>query len=187
MVIQIRGTSGSGKSWVMRQVMERTKYWVPEYVEGRKQPLLYKWAIRKDPRNMCILGHYETACGGCDTIGSARKVYQLIKELGGTYNTILCEGLLLSEDVKWSSQLSDLYVIYLVTPLEDCLSNVESRRRAVRNDKPLNPRNTSNRVLVIERSRVKLKEAGVTCIRLSANQAVNAVIRMLKCKTNKPG
>ncbi len=172
-VIQIRGTSGSGKSWAMRQVMEALgDKWLPVFREGRKQPLYYE--LVDGDRPTVVLGHYNSACGGCDTIGSAAAVYELIASLPEA--DIVCEGLLLSEDVKWSSQLDGLQVLYLTTPLETCLDQIRARRAEAGNDKELNIENTANRVDVIARSRLKLNELGVPCSRLSAAQVADAVI-----------
>ncbi len=167
---------------MMRQVMEELGPFEPQISDGRKKPLFYS-----NEQDVCILGHYESACGGCDNIGSAPDVYALIQKLaGGTFHgnqrKIVCEGLLLSEDTKWSSQLEDLRIVYLTTPLSQCLSQIESRRKAAGNEKVLNPENTSKRVDVIERSRRKLTEMGVVCRRASAAQAPGIILNWLKEK-----
>jgi hypothetical protein len=181
MIIQIRGTSGSGKSTVMRRVMEGAGTWIAHNQEGRKRPLYYTC---NDLKGVAVLGHYESACGGCDTVGSAREVFELILSL--PQYTILCEGLLLSEDVKWSSQLKDLHVLFLTTPLEQCLTQIKQRRTEAGNEKPLNPENTSNRVATIERARVKLSQVeGVHCYRCSANQAPRIILNWLHAAEGK--
>lgn len=184
MIIQIRGTSGSGKTWVMREVMKRLPGMLerkPIYVEGRKQPLYYLF------EGVAVLGHYEATCGGCDNVGSARAVYDLIHKVYPACGTVLCEGLLLSEDTKWTKELAKEYpgalrVIFLTTPLEKCLSQIESRRKEAGNDKPLNPFNTSNRVTTIERARGKLEAEGILCRRCSPNQAPSIVINWLRAE-----
>lgn len=155
----------------MKQIMSHWGHWEEEYIPGRKQPLYY-W----NDEDIIVLGHYNSPCGGCDTIGSARQVFELIQKLSMDDCIILCEGLLLSEDVKWSSQLDDLRVLFLATPLETCLSQIEQRRRAAGNDKPLDPENTSRRVAVIERARLKLIEAGKLCRRCTAEHAADRVL-----------
>lgn len=182
MIIQVRGTSGSGKSTVVKQVMSLTGIdnWKPVYgvLRGvkRKKPLYYQYGHR------VILGHYESPCGGCDTIGSAKQTYELIQDYEASFRdrTILCEGLLLSEDTKWSSQLSNLHILYLVTSLEVCLDRICSRRKAAGNHKPLNEENTRRRVGVITKSRLKLQESGAKCYRVSDRQAPNVILKLLR-------
>jgi len=176
MVIQIRGTSGSGKTTVMRKVMEEYK-WAKHFIDGRKNPLFYTAKKGK----IAVLGHYEgLACGGCDTIGSARQVFDVMKEVDA--EVILAEGLLLSEDTKWALQMGDvlgesLQVVFLTTPLDQCLDRIKQRRSAAGNTKPLNPANTTNRVGVIERARVKLTAANIKCVRRASTQAHRTVLK----------
>jgi hypothetical protein len=178
-VIQIRGTSGSGKTTVMRRVMEALGPWTSRFQEGRKNPLYYS-----NQEGVWVLGHYEATCGGCDTIGSAGKVYELIRVVQERYKAfipiILCEGLLLSEDVKWSSQLEDLRIVFLTTPPETCVEQIKGRRAEAGNEKPLNTANTLNRVPVIERGRVKLEALGVTCRRAPSEQAVRIILKWIE-------
>lgn len=177
MIIQLRGTSGSGKTTVMRSIKHwYAPVWNPIYREGRKQPEYYL----KD--NAVILGHYEATCGGCDNIGSARAVYELIHGIARPdIHVILCEGLLLSEDTKWTIQNKHMntQVIFLTTPIETCLERVKQRRRQAGNEKPLNEKNTINRVATIERARRKLIDNGVKCYRASVDLATKLAIGLI--------
>ena len=184
MIIQVRGTSGSGKSTAVRRFMEAFvagshASFDPVHVSGRKKPLYYKYGEEPN-ESVVVMGHYESACGGCDTIGSAREVFEAVQEVGFKARVVICEGLLLSEDTKWSLQMPGLRAIFLTTPLDTCLAQIKQRREAVGNDKELNPANTSNRVATIERARVKLVQAGVPCFRLSANQVPGILLRWIK-------
>lgn len=170
-VIQIRGTSGSGKTYAMKQILAQFAG-TSHFVKGRKKPLYYRSG------NWAILGHYESNCGGCDNIGSARTVYDLIQSLKPL--NILCEGLLLSEDVLHSSKLPDLKILFLTTPLETCLEQIKQRRLSVGNEKPLNPKNTANRVATIERARIRLIETGAFCRRVTVPQAIQQVLKWLE-------
>ena len=173
MHVQIRGTSGSGKSTVMRKVIGGLGGKVKSVMkDGRKNPLYYKID------DIAILGHYESPCGGCDTIGSARQVYDLLQKIDA--RIVLSEGLLLSEDTKWSKQLDDLRVVFLTTPVETCLERIRGRREAAGNNKPLKEDNTRNRVRVIERARVKLLAEDVTCRRCSSTQATEVILKWVK-------
>lgn len=185
MIIQLRGTSGSGKTTAMRKVMTDLGHWQAIHAPERKQPLYY--FCRALP-HVLVLGHYEAACGGCDNIGSAAKVYELAAGFHSAEpgRVILCEGLLLSEDTKWSLQMPDLRVIFLTTPVERCLENIRKRRAAAGNEKPLSESNTRNRVATIERARLKLSEAGKIVCRASADQAPRIVLKWIR-NTLQPG
>ncbi len=182
-IIQVRGTSGSGKSTVMAEVIEELEKQhekINNLITGRKKPLYYQF--EKHPQKVIVLGHYEAACGGCDTIGSAKAVFDLILSLSGSNQdtTILCEGLLLSEDTKWTLQLREnghkVKVLFLTTLLPDCLSRIISRRAKVGNDKPLNPDNTSNRFKVVERAYYKLQDAGIEVRRCRSDMGAKILL-----------
>ncbi len=192
MIINIRGTSGSGKTWAMREIKRRIvgdHRWSEYYIPGRNKPAAYYYRVTEDEL-IIVLGHYESNCGGCDNVGSAPDVYNLIDHIESHDDlfkpvkqfTILCEGLLLSEDVKWTTKLAERHKVvclFLNTPIEQCINQVLSRRRAAGNEKPLNENNTRKRVAVIERAERKLVAVkGVSCYRCSAEQAVR---RALNC------
>lgn len=178
-IIQIRGTSGSGKSTVMREVMNRLRgfplAFKPVFVEGRKKPLYYFNG------SVSVLGHYESPCGGCDTIAGHETLYNLALERVKVGH-VLAEGLLLSEDVKWTSRLAaeeEVRIIFLSVPLETCLDRIRGRRAARGNDKPLNVGNTTRRVGVISRARERLEEAGVRCYPATNDQAVRLILQWM--------
>lgn len=180
-VIQVRGTSGSGKSTAVRRFMESwAPGWDSVWSPGRKQPFGYVAVGRP----VAVLGHYESACGGCDTIGSARAVFDALGRLepySPQEKVVVCEGLLLSEDVKWTVALKetplDVRVLFLTTPLGRCLDNIRTRRAAAGNTKELSEDNTRNRVATIERARLKLLDAGIMCRRASADQVPSILAR----------
>lgn len=180
MIIQIRGTSGSGKSTVMRSVMDALGPWLPHRVNGRRQPLYYSLV----GGSVRVLGHYESPCGGCDTIGSARTVFDLCNTFSQrSYDALLAEGLLLSEDVKWTKALSlsdDVRVLFLTTPVDRCIFQIKGRRAQVGKDKPLSEFKTRNRVATIERARLRLLDAGVSCRRCSSEQAPGIILKWLR-------
>lgn len=176
-LIQIRGTSGSGKSWVVRQVMEYLGLFDSKWEDGRKKPMYY---LSQDFQ-VAVVGHYESPCGGGDSIGSAPKILKLVDDIKTLHprRIIIAESLLLSEDSKWTSVENTHLVIFLTTPLPDCLANIQKRRNEVGNEKPINPKNTTNRVGTIERAAQKLIAKGVNVVFRSSGQAVNEVLKVL--------
>lgn len=178
----------------MRQTIEAIKplrLWQHRYNTGRKKPISYFTDEPGKPR-LHLMGHYEATCGGCDNIGSANAVYEEIAKIlmwGHTKHDVLCEGLLLSEDTKWTmsvAKMNDVRLLYLNTPLQKCLDQVQSRRAEAGNFEPLNQTNTSNRYNTIERGRQKLVEAGVTCRRCSVSQVPGLILKWLVEARVKP-
>lgn len=128
--INLRGTSGSGKTTIVRKLIGGLIHLESITKEGRKRPA---YNIYEDPLgvgSVAIMGHYETACGGCDTINKLDEVVEYTNEAFYEYgvNYVIAEGLLLGKDVKRVPLLPDPHVLYIDTPLEDCLQGIKSRR-----------------------------------------------------------
>lgn len=178
-VIQIRGTSGSGKTWVMKQVMAGFE-WTPVFNTGRKKPWYY--FSRVGTKMLIVLGHYEIACGGCDTIGSAKAVYELTRcllDAGNGDRIILQEGLLLSEDAIWTQTYgNDVKSVFLTGTIEDCLERVKDRQDE-KGREPINQARVreklESRLHRIEKIRQRLVLSGICCRRAPAEQAVKII------------
>ena len=184
MIIQLRGTSGSGKSTLARRVMELytgTRLRIKgEPVPGkpRKQPVGYlnsranpsisgpDMQVRFAP-SLFVPGHYETACGGADTITQIDYTFGLVREAVTHGHDVLFEGLLLSADVNKVAALMDLNVpmhaIILNIPLEECLDSVNARRRAKKGDGApgVNPKNTASKHKGVMSTIDRLAAAGI--------------------------
>lgn len=179
MIIQVRGTSGCGKTTVVRTVMNllggQPKVLKPIYVPERKRPLYYT-----DGR-ISVIGSYENPCGGCDTISGYITLVSLVREQV-RQGPVLMEGLLLSEDVKNTLTLprERLRILFLNTPLDVCLDRIKARRKAKGNDKPLSETNTANRVKTIARARTRLEEAGIDCRTTTCDQAPKLILQWLR-------
>lgn len=134
MIINIRGTSGSGKSTLMRRIMEHPDYGrrLKYHIDGRKQPIGYVLQ-RLHGNDLAIIGHYETACGGCDTIQKMEEIFRLVRESHAAGHDVMFEGLLISADVNRAQALHDDGLPFTVialdkVPLETCLDSVNQRR-----------------------------------------------------------
>jgi hypothetical protein len=186
MIINVRGTSGSGKSTVVARAMEmfETKHGVN--IKGRRQPIGYYLGNNYPPElaQLAVPGHYETACGGCDTLPGYDKIFQYVREGAKTAKHVLFEGVLVSEEVNRTIQLhqafpGQLLVIQLTTPTDVCLSSIQARRDARGDARPLNPKNTVARVATIQRSCERLKAAGVAVEEHDRNSAANRVMEII--------
>jgi hypothetical protein len=164
----------------------------PGWVEKRKRPQYYTlsnpppveggWSL--DP--VAVLGHYEIACGGCDTLPNLDLVYQLVGRFNVNNLHVLYEGIMASEDVKRAVACAhtpnvtvDFHVILLNTPVDLCIDRVKGRRAEAGNEKPLNEKNTRNRAATIIRACNRLVDSGIKVERLDCDAAYERVKELL--------
>lgn len=220
MIINIRGTSGTGKSTLARQLMALYQPNPLRYrEEGRKQPLGYRYkrkgsgvcnnteAFLSGENNGCdgtgctlhgpaghdlaVVGHYETDCGGADTIPDYEKLMKLVVQGAAAGMDVLFEGLLFSGDVKHTIALHDkvialgdrLHVVAIQMPLDVCVASVNQRRRekverqaAARLEQPIykpdvNPKNTIAKHRGLTLACQRLEASGVTVHRPEGREA----------------
>jgi hypothetical protein len=182
-IVNIRGTSGSGKSHLIRQVMERFPNKQPVLVPGRKQPLYYEFS-GNGGTPLSILGHYECACGGCDTISTGTDgIFQLVRDRAAVGN-VLFEGLLIGVEVTRTAKLVDageVHVIQLDTPVEKCVESINMRRQARGKLEPVNPKNTESKHKGVAQTMKRLKNEapGVITWTLSREAALAKVLELL--------
>lgn len=151
-VIKLGGCNGSGKTSVAKAIMDLTC----------AQPL--KWAgTRKDPnhyvgdfngREVLILGSYETACGGMDTISDKHERLQFVKwavDTAAKGGIVFFEGLMTGKTYGALGELSEAHhtlgdakwlYAFLDTPFKTCVTRVLKRRKAAGNLAPFDPERT---------------------------------------------
>lgn len=195
MIIQIRGTSGSGKTTAMYKFMELIGGWTPHYrdecqltfrkLKKRRIPLYYT----NDDLDIAIIGGYTSPSGGCDSIKAVSDIYLIVMWLAKKYNVVL-EGLMVSEDVTWSSKMPDLNVLYINTTVENCLRRVEQRRAVKGNTRSLDTKfkakskltpgaRIAKRYKTIVNTRPRLEAAGAKCRTVSGNQVPTVIKGLL--------
>lgn len=144
MIINIRGTSGSGKSYVVYRLMEHFGH---HPVLGRSGKIEVHRLGTQPPTY--AIGKYTTACGGCDTVrtdgNSADEIVARLHRYR-TRGNVIFEGLLVSNVIgRWvelAQAVPDFRWVFLNTSKEECVARITARRAAVGNEKPLNPKNT---------------------------------------------
>lgn len=178
-VLDIRGTHGSGKSWLMHQLL----------AQYPNTPLLDKQGhhlgYRLPTLQAVILGKYATACGGCDGIKTADEVARRMKLFAKQYPHVLLEGILVSHTfARYSalaSELGDYRFLFLNTPMATCIARVRNRRQKEGNVKPFN---TANLIKdwhqIWERTQAKCRAAGHTVIVLQWSEAFTQLLSILK-------
>jgi hypothetical protein len=154
-IIDVRGTHGSGKSWVMHSLMEQGDP-TPIIEDGNHLGyLLQKW-------DAALVGKYSNVCGGCDGVKTADEVCRRVREFSQTCRHVLLEGILVSHTYSrydaLAKELGDYIFCFLNTPLHRCIRRVKSRRLKAGNTKPFNPKNlTSDWHQIWGRVRIKMQ------------------------------
>ena len=149
MIIQIRGASGSGKSTIVKSILEMDPHRHPHHLGGddkldelvpahlivsRAKPIGYVVNVDDFLKPVYILGHYETPAGGCDTLIPFGKnwVYKFAENLHDAGYDVIMEGMILSGNRDSSSDLLTRGVPYVNIGLnlsfEECVRSVQERR-----------------------------------------------------------
>lgn len=153
MILQIRGTSGTGKTTVMRAVMEAAECKPCKTEKGKRKERVVAYRGKWDELNVYVLGNYENeGTGGCDCINEIETVVQLVDEFASVTHRangdhkaiILFEGLLLAH--SWGRMGEFVHEKYghrymnafLSTTCEQAVKNVLARRlkAGANNDDP---------------------------------------------------
>ena len=184
MIINVRGTGGSGKSTIVRKIMDEYDEYIPVMLKGRRQPLYYE-LTRGRKKRLIVLGHYETVCGGCDTINDQADIYRMIRALHGPRVDILYEGLLVSGESARAMALAQdgfpFLTIVLTTPVETCIQRIYRRRaKSERNYKPLKEENTVAKYHNCLAAAKRIEAHGGKIEYLSCRKTVQRIKELLK-------
>lgn len=195
-IINLRGTSGSGKTTLVKRLganharkVARFHGWptsneaLSAAAEGRKQPLYYRWTLSNGSR-LAVLGHYEVACGGCDTLTAKfglDGIYELVDHFHSLGDHVLYEGLVVTSDFKRVLERKDngINVIELDTSMEDCVAGIQSRRDARGDIREVNPKNTLSKARAVLSQRPHFRNAEVPLYILNRDDAYDKVVELL--------
>ena len=185
LLINLRGTSGSGKTTVARTFLNNFPNETLRKRDGKVA------GVRIDVTGftypLFLVGKYDNTCGGMDTVPTqvdcaelATKAYQM--------GHVICEGLLASgvgpgatlPAALISAAGPHVRFLCLNTPLELCIERVKARREAAGNDKPFNPANTESKYQQVQRSFEMLEEANQPVFWIDYQNAYQQVYDMIK-------
>jgi hypothetical protein len=175
MLINVRGTSGAGKTTVVRALMASCPHKPIYGALGLRLPEAYKLTL---PHPVFVIGPYLTPCGGCDRIVPFALIPQLIEKYA-QQGHVLFEGMLLSTCFGVIGQLMetrDSVVMFLDTPLDVCIARVQARRRAAGNFRPFNPKLLAQKHAIIARLKDKF---GTRTMSVSDRDATAMIMRLL--------
>jgi adenylate kinase family enzyme len=157
MIVNLRGTSGSGKTTVVRGLMEKYPAIEPLMVaddKGKEKIHGYECRMANfpgNPPNLYVVGSYKNVCGGCDGIKTQDEICDRVRKYAGmmivegsngldeTYRQchVVFEGLLISHLYSRYLNLDREMVkthaqhtiwAFLDTPEQVCVDRVSARR-----------------------------------------------------------
>lgn len=190
LVINPRGTSGAGKTELVRRVLAEYRAAgagvEPLWRRGRNRPIGWRADHPAAGRPLAVIGHYEATRGGCDTIpgrdGGLDEAFRLADALARSGHDVLMEGLELSGERRRTAALARahrLHVLRLEAPLERCVHNVVARRRAGRGARPAIERTARAGEETVEAACRALEADGVAVERLPFDAALLRVRTLL--------
>lgn len=131
MIINIRGTNGSGKSTIVFDLME--KYGYTPHVPPEWNA--HKWEavqIHAPFGDVYAIGQYKTQCGGCDGVPTQNEICRLVKKYAKKGHVIF-EGVIVStifqRYVDLLPKLGTHRILFINTPLKTCISRIKKRRK----------------------------------------------------------
>jgi thymidylate kinase len=168
MIVNLRGTNGSGKSTVARGLImvdpEARIVYLAEYkTEAGAERWVPGYHVPK--LDLVVVGPYRTDCGGCDAIKTQALVKEAVRKAASLTTHVLFEGVIVSTLFSGYLELSKGLVAdgrtplawcYLDTPVEECLRRIQVRNGG----KPIKEDLVRQKVRAIEGTRRKAQEAG---------------------------
>jgi hypothetical protein len=184
MIINVRGTHGSGKSTIVRKVMSYYDRIHEIRKQGRTRPFAYE--LNSANHNLYVPGHYETPCGGCDSIGLVNDYYEKIALYAKNNWDVLFEGILAQHSGPNTRKLIATFkycICVINVSIEEATQAVNERRQLRGNFKPFDPRNVIKEHEDVIRKAKQLKEIGVPVFIGNREEVKNEVLRLLGLKS----
>lgn len=165
MLINLRGSHGSGKTTIVRKVMAEYPKRKAVYLEsGRRIPIGYI-CKKAGHTTLFVPGSYEhPVSGGCDNVQKVDLIYGTIKKYAKKGYNVLFEGIVAQHSTPNIILLNERYKVRVVVidiSAEKALKGVRSRRKKRNETEKFNPANTIKETAAVLSSSRRLKSAGV--------------------------
>lgn len=183
-LVSIRGTHGSGKSTIVRKILDKYPH-QPIMEPGGKRPKGYVVQLPND-RELLVVGPYHTACGGCDAVQPYSDIWEVVSCYGTSCGRdVLFEGALVSSSYgtighNMNAWGANAVFAFLDTPLDTCLERIKQRRAAKGNFEPLNPTNTATKFDNVARTKQQMVKLGsqVRVVDIDHTRATQQVLKL---------
>lgn len=183
MIINIRGTHGSGKSTIVKQILNNHE-WKAAGVGKKDRPANYEVSIPGLKKPLFVVGSYETSCGGCDGIQPYSDIWGRV-DMFAQIGHVIFEGALVSSSYGNIGRASekfgdDIVFCFMDTPVNECLRRIKQRRAERGNNKPLNPNNTVKKFRQVNnRSILQFQKAQRRIVWIDHTRAYEQVMEMI--------
>jgi len=191
-VVAIKGTNGSGKSTVVRALLDRLGKQSILRVNSKEAG----YRCRYEDGSLFVLGKYKTACGGLDSSfsysGAADDLMLCIDKLAAQGH-VVCEGVIAitsyghNRMTRFADKLKRkghrMIFAHIDTPAEMCIERVRQRRMEAGNRKPFNPEKLLDKYESILKSQEKLREAGYDARILPHEEPLQTLLRWFEERT----
>ena len=188
LIVQIVGTNGSGKTTVVRKVMEHCYEVVPQFIEGRAKPISYKCSLSdagSGPAPFTVVGAYdETMASGCDTIRDAAWAMDYVTARSRTGN-VLFEGIRMMTHTRGLQLYNDtksVVCVVLDTSFEQVMADINARRALVGQGPMTDFSHVKGNVVRANNYAYKLAAIGAKRIKTSRDEAPGIVMDLLRGK-----
>jgi hypothetical protein len=186
-VINITGTSGAGKSHLIRSFLDivRKRGSIhPCYLSGRTLPIGYDIALTENDRIHLIGAYSDVTTAGCDTIRDVATVFDIIRTYHQKKFDVIYEGLFVMNHTR-GPQLAeelgeDMVVLQLTTPYTECVSSINKRREERGEDKLFDKKHTHGNWVRAENYCMKMKAMGARVIPVSREKALAKLMELLR-------
>jgi predicted ABC-type ATPase len=186
MIINIAGTSGAGKSTVVRKLIEAST--LVETITNDQQKEVGR-VVNLDGRDVTIAGRYESwDTGGCDTVKDVEFWYNFVSVAGHIGWRVVFEGLFVMNHTRGLKLVRDMervgqavHIILLTTTLAQCQAAI-NERRARRGDPPFTGswRNVEGNIVRANNFASKLKQLGAKVHRCTRDEAYPKLEEILR-------
>ena len=195
MIIDIRGTNGSGKSWVARQLflaaegvlVLRGPGITPESQGQRKPDAIWAYMLSYQPHfrdKLYVVGRYDgDHGGGCDPVSPLAEVEARVRYLA-KFGHVVFEGVIVSGTFGRFGQVAaelPYTAVGLTTELDRCLDNIALRRRLQGKDPDaFNRTNPTRKAREVRSALRKFREAGTPTYETDADGAPALILNILE-------
>jgi|GEM_PF-3124273 len=201
MIINIRGTGGSGKSWVVRQMIDKfgaTTY--DKSILGHilnnntfiLGPYAKEWGggfdnlskEERDQDNVQRVIERQVSIFGADVVNRNHSQGQIQEIVERQSLNVIFEGLLISGIYgryrEQARRLPDFRWVILTTPLEQCIENTKKRRMLRGKSPEFDPTQTANKYKAVRSVCYKARVDGMKVFQVTSNEAVDLISEWIK-------